>query len=143
MDVEHVSITTNVAGIMRTARDPSVAVWFIRKGHIQCIACDRYQKLEHNLRAIGLTIGNLRAIERYDAALFEDAMSGFSSKALPQFTTEQGWHAVLGISPSATLSDAESAYRDLVKVRHPDVGGNADAFRELQHAIEEARRLLK
>ena len=44
----------------------------------------------------------------------------------------------LGVNDRATLGEIKSAFRARAKVVHPDLGGDADAFRELKRAYEEA-----
>jgi hypothetical protein len=44
--------------------------------------------------------------------------------------------AVLGLEPSASLSEVRRAYRKLALETHPDRGGEADRFREVQGAYE-------
>ena len=43
---------------------------------------------------------------------------------------------ILGISQDTEFADARKAYRSLVKLHHPDKGGSADRFREVQAAWE-------
>lgn len=48
-------------------------------------------------------------------------------------------HEVLGISPGATLEEAKSAYRRLVKRWHPDIcreSNAAEMFKRIQRAYE-------
>lgn len=42
----------------------------------------------------------------------------------------------------ATVADINARYRLLSKVHHPDTGGDPVAFRKLQEAADEARRLV-
>jgi hypothetical protein len=46
----------------RMPNDPGVAVYFTYKGKQTCFACDRWNRIEHNLRAIFKTIEALRGI---------------------------------------------------------------------------------
>lgn len=46
--------------------------------------------------------------------------------------------AVLGVAPNATLDEIKRAYRERALATHPDRGGDAAAFRELQRAYERA-----
>lgn len=48
---------------------------------------------------------------------------------------------LLGISPSATWSEIEAAYRQKAKIHHPDHGGDADAMRTLNEAYTQLKRL--
>src|SRR3989304_1026095 len=43
--------------------DPGVAVYFIRKGQQVCIACDTFDRVWKNIRAIGLSIRDMRGPE--------------------------------------------------------------------------------
>ena len=43
---------------------------------------------------------------------------------------------ILGVSADARWSEIKSAYRSLVRIHHPDVGGKAEDFRRIQAAFE-------
>lgn len=43
-------------------------------------------------------------------------------------------YSVLGISISSSYEEARASYRRLVKLYHPDVGGDVAKFREVQEA---------
>ncbi len=49
----------------RRPDDPGVAVYFTLKGEQQCIPCDRWDLVDHNIHAIGLTVEALRGLERW------------------------------------------------------------------------------
>ena len=46
--------------------------------------------------------------------------------------------ATLGLDPDATLEQVKASHRRLVKVHHPDSGGDPAKFREVQVAYERA-----
>lgn len=48
---------------------------------------------------------------------------------------------LLGISPSSSWSEIETAYRRKAKIHHPDLGGDADAMRTLNEAYSQLKRL--
>jgi hypothetical protein len=48
------------------------------------------------------------------------------------------WPLVLGVAPSATEAEIKRAYRKRALETHPDHGGDADDFRRVQHAYEQA-----
>lgn len=121
--------------------DPGIAVYFMYKGKQHCFACDDWDRVEDNIRAIGKTIEALRGIARWGTGdMMERAFHGF--QALPDPT--QWWH-VLGFDSTAhlTLEIVEERYRKLAMQRHPDrPGGSADAMAELSWAREKAREFL-
>jgi DnaJ domain len=63
---------------------------------------------------------------------FETRRSFTDSPATPP------WTVVLGLSEQATAQEIRQAYRRKVKDRHPDHGGSAEAFMQLQTAYNQA-----
>jgi curved DNA-binding protein CbpA len=47
---------------------------------------------------------------------------------------EQDYYDILGVPATATEEEVKAAYRRLVKVHHPDVGGNEERFKQLGEA---------
>ena len=122
----------------RQPADRGVAVYFQRRGKSMVFACDQWDKIEHNLRAIGKTIEALRGIERWGSSdLMERAFSGFEALPAP----EQWWQ-VLGVSERASEADVTAAYRAKARAAHPDTGGSAAAMARLNAARDEAMRKL-
>jgi hypothetical protein len=118
--------------------DPGVAVYFRLKGKSMALACDRFIHVYENIQAIAKTIEALRGIERWGASdMMERAFSGF--KALAKGPSED-WREVLGFPPfqEVTRKMVESHYRDLVKLHHPDKGGDREAFERVMRAREAA-----
>ncbi len=126
----------------REPDDPGVAVYFDYKKKPMCFACDKYVVVRQNLRAIALTIEAIRGIERWGSSdMMERAFKGFT--ALPE-QNPQTWRDTLGFSPGTkvTVDEVEAAFRQLVKVHHPDAGGDAELFHRLVIARDNARRDL-
>lgn len=62
--------------------DPGVAVYFNYKGKPVVLCCDTYTKVWENVYAIGKTIENLRAIDRYGVSDFlSRSFTGFAEAA--------------------------------------------------------------
>lgn len=146
----NVIISTNVElrldGMPRSDRepaDPGVAVYWKQTPNsptMRCMAIDRYRRVADNLAAVAATLEAMRAIERHGGAeILNRAFLGFA--ALPE-KASQPWREVLGIEGTPTLELIESRFRALVKVHHPDSGGNTDDFMKLQQAREAARMEL-
>lgn len=123
--------------------DPGVAVYFKYKGKPMSFACDRWDRIEHNMRAIVKTIEALRGIARWGTGdMLEAAFTGFV--ALPAPGAERPWYEVLGFKSSNVNSDAiRDAYRRLRSEHHPDKGGSAARFDEVERAYREATSSTK
>lgn len=128
----------------QSVSDTGVAVYFKNaNGEEQCIPCDSWISLEENMRAIAKTIEAMRGIERWGGkALMNAAFSGF--KALPSAIItpppdreKRPWWVVLGVDRSADAPTVKQAYRRAQGTAHPDAGGTAYDFQEVQSAYEE------
>lgn len=127
-------------GQMRADRepvDPGVAIYFQRAGKSLVFACDTFDMVRENLRALALTINALRGIERWGASqMMERAFSGF--KQLEAENAGPSWWSVLQIDAHATASQVEEAYRRLARIAHPDSAtGSHDAMAALNFARDQ------
>lgn len=121
----------------RAPEDPGVAVYFTRNKKPMSFACDRWDKIEHNMRAIVKTIEALRGIARWGTGdMLEVAFTGFT--ALPAPDAKRPWWEVLGLSQRASNDELLQAYRRLRSEHHPDRGGIAARFDEVERAYREA-----
>lgn len=115
-------------------RDPGVAVYFELKTKQKVFACDSFHTVRDNIRAIGLTIANLRSIERYGAtAMLERTLNAFDALPAPKSCWD-----LLGVKPGAGAGEVQAAYTRLALIHHPDKGGTTDAMAELNAARERA-----
>jgi hypothetical protein len=139
-------ISTNVAlrrdGLplanQRNPDDPGVAVYFEHKKRSMCFACDRWDKIEHNMQAIAKTIEALRGIARWGTGdMLEAAFTGFTALPAPGAAAE--WWAVLGVARTATADEARAAFRRLASEHHPDRGGNPARMAEINAAWARAQ----
>jgi hypothetical protein len=121
----------------RNPDDPGVAVYFAYKGKPMSFACDRWDKIEHNMRAIVKTIEALRGIARWGTGdMLEAAFTGFTQIGAPD--AKRPWWEVLGLSQRASDEERLTAYRRLRSEHHPDRGGHAHRFDEVERAYREA-----
>lgn len=141
-------VSTNVAlrrdGLprsgQRTPDDPGVAVYFRLRKVPHVLACDAWNRVEHNLRAVALHIQALRGMDRWGVGSLEQAFAGY--RALPETTSASSWRAVMGIDEGDEI-DAEalrSVYRELALKRHPDRGGSDEAMAQLSAAFRDGLR---
>lgn len=104
------------------------------------MACDRWRKVQENIRAIGLALEAMRALERSGASqVFERAYASFGM--LPPAKRTKPWREVLGIPLDVivTPSHINSAWRELARIHHPDKsGGSTERMAEINRARDEA-----
>jgi hypothetical protein len=141
------NVRPRLAGLPHDAvapKDPAVAVyWEDQQGRPRVMACDAWDSVRANVRAVTLTINALRQIERSGATqLLERAFTGFA--ALPADATGS-WRQVFEWPPEEPVTSATVAtrYRQLARVRHPDGGGTHEALIQLNRARDEAMREVK
>lgn len=146
---KNIVLSTNLAlrldGLPRAnQRKPDntgVAVYFTLKDQQKCFPCDKWDRVEDNLYAIAKTIDALRGIERWGSQSMVDAtFNGF--KALPD-PNDLSWREILGIDGRVTKEALTSKYRYLVKIHHPDQGGDADKFDRIQKAYDQALKEIE
>jgi len=112
--------------------------------------CDTYTAWQDNVRAIAMTLENLRAVDRYGATTRRgEQYAGFRALPAPDdngFATAEDAAAFIlkaaefnGSSAAFLAAPGDvrrSAYRAAAKKLHPDSGGDADQFAKFQRAKE-------
>lgn len=126
----------------REPADPGVAVYFERLVGKEwtpfVVACDAYNRVQANLRAVGLTVEALRSIARYGATeMLEQAFKGFAS--LPAREADPPWWVVLGVEAGARADVVRDAYWALALAHHPDRGGDVARMAQINRAYESAK----
>ncbi|WP_250512651.1 J domain-containing protein [Caballeronia sp. INDeC2] len=128
----------------RKLEDEGVAAYFTLDGKQMCFACDRWDKVEHNMHAIVKTIDALRGIARWGTGdMMAAAFTGFA--ALPAPGASRTWREVLGVAAHVRdMAVISAEYRRRAAVHHPDrLGGSHAAMTELNAALAEAEKELK
>jgi len=126
-----------------TDRDPDdtgVVAYYDREGQGYAVACDRWDNLRDNARAIALYVDAKRAIERYGVATVG---SEFDTQALPSGDEDDDVvaaapppHEVLGVREDAPDAVVKGAARSLKKDVHPDNDGSREQFQRVVEAEE-------
>lgn len=146
-----VVVTTNVAirrdGLpyanQRGVTDPGVSVWFVVGNERRVIPCDRWNTIDDNIRAIGLTVEALRGLERWGAREIVDrAFAGFAALPAGGNGSAAPWWDVLGLASDATPGEITTAYRRLLREAHPDVGGDHERFLAVKEAYVQANEAV-
>lgn len=112
----------------RQPQHPGVRIAFESKHGPLVYATDSCERWEHNVRSIALGLESLRAVDRYGV-----------TKRGEQYT---GWKAIGGSAGVSTVEEARDLIdgyggeRQAVKATHPDHGGDAVAFGQVQAARE-------
>ncbi|MCX6217649.1 J domain-containing protein [Spirosoma sp.] len=141
--------------------DMGVAVWFkwTLTSEWLCISCDLYDSIAGNIRAIGLSVAEIRGFtNRLAIPMYATIGELFSCKPPPveqkpppkqekqppppHKWPEGDWRNVLQIvGKVVTYSQVQTNYRRLAKQYHPDKpGGSTIKFQELQEAYEKAKK---
>jgi hypothetical protein len=123
--------------------DAGVALYFSRNNAEVCIPCDKFNTVDGNLRAIGLTLEYIRRMEKYGTSQMVDAaFRGFTAlpASIPMGPPSRPWHEVLEVLPTSPHPVIRAAYRTLSGKYHPDNGetGNSAKFAEVQRAYKES-----
>lgn len=119
--------------------DAGVVIYFILKGQSKAMACDKWDKVEHNLWALYLSIQAIRGLERWGGSEFLDGLfTGF--KALPS-PDDVIVSAPNYFEDCINQDDVKKTFRNLAKELHPDRGGDPSEFAELQrqHLIAKSK----
>lgn len=123
--------------------DPGVAVYFDYKEKPVCFACDKYDRVWKNVRAIQNTIEAMRGIERWGSSqLLDRAFTGFT--ALPGKTQAGIWDLLDIRTPEmATEEMVIAAWREKARTAHPDAGGSHEAMTALNEAKDIALATIR
>lgn len=120
----------------REPDDPGVAVYFHRKGMDLCITCDAYDRVWKNIRAVGLSIKDMRGPEgRGCSQITDQAFTGFAALPPPP-DGKRSWWVVLGVQRDATPTEIKAAYH--AEVRTAAMNRDEERARELNVARDEA-----
>lgn len=144
MSARNITISTNIPlkndgnpySTYSKPSDVGVAVYFTRDNKAMVLCCDKWNTVEANLRALSMSVDAMRGLDRWGVSqIMERAFMGF--KALPEKAAGFPWWEVLGISRECTAKEVVAAYKKKIKIHHPDNGGDAAKWQELQESYEQ------
>lgn len=131
-------LSSNYTLGVKNPKESGVVAYFDYENQPVAIPCDRWRRVEHNVKAIALTVEAMRGMDRWGAkAMIKAMFQGF--KALPA-ATDGNWWDILGVAQNASRDFVKEAYRGLVKKHHPDAGGSVLHFQKIQRAYESFER---
>lgn len=126
-------------------RSPRVLLSFTGRHGPQFYPCDAFATWQDNLHAVARSLEALRMIDRYGVSCSGEQYRGFTPLPSPQTAREEAARILArhGDGDAARiLTDGEyrtAVWRAASKATHPDQGGDAARFSQVQ----EARRLLE
>lgn len=117
--------------------DVGVAIYFIIKGENKVMACDKWDKIEHNIWALVLSIQAIRGLERWGGSEFLDGLfTGFKALPAGSSTTIDYFEGI------TDLESLKKKFRELAFQFHPDrPTKNLEKFVEMKKQYDE--KLLK
>lgn len=125
----------------RSPEDTGVAIYFDLKGKNIVFACDRWDRVEDNVFAIGKHIESIRAQERWGVGRIEQAFTGYAAPPAPiQAGYRRSWYEVIGCQSTTSSIEVGQMYRTEAKKRHPDISGGEESMKELNLAYEDFKR---
>lgn len=135
----------NVHGSLKLGQaqptDRGVALYFKLQERDMVLACDRWNRVECNIYAIGRHIECLRALKRYGVGTDHQAFAGYHR--LPGSTDPKWWAGVLQVSSQPSAAEISVAHRGLVLKHHPDQGGTHEDMARLNAARDAALQWLE
>lgn len=148
LDARHVVLSTNIPlrldGLPYSNRtapiDKGIAVYFGLNKRQMCFACDKWDRIEHNVQAITRTIEAIRGISRWGGGdMVEQAFSGFT--ALPSPTKPNRlWYDILNVTKDCPAAEVQTAYREMARAAHPDMGGTTEKMAIINQAYADFKR---
>lgn len=121
-----------------TADDPAAVAYFEKGGEQYAIACDKWDNLRDNIRAIGKYVEHKRMLPKYGITTAE---AEFETAKLPPagdyaVAGDEPAHRVLNVERDAPDDEIKAAARHRKKNAHPDNGGSAEKFQRIVEAEE-------
>lgn len=122
--------------------EPGVAVYFDLDGRPTVLACDRWDRVADNLRAIVKHIDSIRGQDRWGVGTIAQAFAGYVALPPPADGERppRPWREVMnfGKGERVSMSALNMRYRELAKTR----AGDEEKLRELNVARDNARRTM-
>ena len=124
----------------QSAAERKVTLTFTRNGRDVVLTMDRQARAVDNLRVLYLAVDAMRLNERRGVGeVMQEAYVQLA--ALPAPAKQRSSYEILGVREDSDWEVVEAAYRAKARKTHPDSGGSAAAFREINEAYEEIKRL--
>ena len=126
--------------VNQRVEDSGIVIYFELKGVGKAMACDKWEKPEHNIWALYLSVSAIRGLERWGGSEFLDGLfTGF--KALPY---QEGPSTNISqknyFEGLYDLEEIRGKYKELAKELHPDKGGDNEEFQLMSQQFEAIKK---
>src|SRR6185369_17936789 len=106
--------------------------YFVLKSEPHALACDRWDRVADNLRAIALHIAAIRGMDRWGVGSLAQAFAGYGMKQLAEVGARKPWWELLGLKEKpGSPAIVQQRFRELALQHHPDRGGNGNQMAEI------------
>lgn len=120
--------------------DVGAAVYFQLDGVATALACDKWDRVADNVRALAKFVEAMRGMERWvGEGIVRAAYTGFQGLPGPGASSGEAWWDVLGVEPTATREQVDSAARQLLAACHPDTGDDRQQWDRVSEARNQGR----
>lgn len=122
--------------------DAGIVIYFELKGEPKAMACDKWNKPEHNIWALKLSISAIRGLERWGGSEFLDGLfQGFKALPSPENSTIMNEQY---FSDVTNLDHLKLKFNRLAKELHPDTeDGNSEKFQEMMKQYKQLKNNLE
>ena len=117
--------------------DPKEAiVEFMLRGEWKSASCSAFPDRHRNLHALVLAFEAVRKADmRGIAGVFANVAAAFAALPAPDDVDHNTWLRVIGLEGAGhDREEIRTAYREALKRAHPDHGGTAEKFQQVQQA---------
>lgn len=118
--------------------DPGVAVYFRIKDEPRALACDKWDRVADNLRALAMHVEAIRGQIRWGVGSVEQAFGGYRS--LPAMEAPKQWFEVMRLPEDAPTEAVDKRRIELLEKCHPDRGGRVNDAVDVNVAYVQFRR---
>lgn len=117
--------------------DVGIVVYFDLKGKGKAMACDKWDRIEHNLWALYLSVSAIRGLERWGGSeLLEGLFTGFKALPSPEDVTSKEINYFQEVN---NFEELRICYKKLAMKLHPDTGGDANEFQNMQRQYDQRK----
>ncbi len=123
--------------------DKGIVIYFELKGSQKAMACDKWDRPEHNLWALKTSISAIRGLERWGGSEFLDGLfTGFQALPAPEDITISNERY---FTDCTNLEYLGMKYKKLLKEMHPDnlETGDSEKFQDMMAQYKQAKDNLE